>query len=597
MAAVTTIRGTEVAKPVRVTAMERWPWQVRALLGCITSAVAVGLTYSIKPLTAFPLLLAFPTVVLTCWYLGMWGGVFCAITDAVLVDRFLTKTQFRFSIGFAREEIRLTVFLLVSILLGWAIRRLAQQRAELLTQGLRQRLIAATAESQLAEERVRASEALRDRDEMLQIALRANGMGLWVWNLQDDGIEWSEEVYQLVGLEPGSVEPSLEMWFQLIHPEDTDGVKRAVLLTRDHEVRFHQHYRVIWPDGSTRWVESQGQCQHDSEGRVTRVVGVLADVTGRKRSEEAMLRAEKLAVAGRLAASVAHEINNPLEAVANLLYLITHADSVEAAQNEAQQALDELMRVSLITQQTLKFHRQTGAPKMTRLSEVVQTVLALFRGRLRASQIEVELRAEREVDIACMPGEVQQIFANLISNAIDAMPQSGRLLIRLQPSCDWRDRTIPGLRATFCDSGTGMDRATMQRIFEPFFTTKAETGTGLGMWVVAQLVERHHGQVSIRSTQSEQGNSTVISVFLPLGSIAAAEPEGRIRVRRSKSPRSAPPISATTNASCRAWAMRCFSHASQTSSPPSTVDDARTISIPGCTCRAFASATSASKGT
>jgi PAS domain S-box-containing protein len=452
----------------------------------------------------------------------MWGGVFCALTDAVLVDHFLTKTQFRFSIGFAREEIRLSVFLLVSILLGWSIRRLAQQRAELLTQGLRQRLIGATAERQLAEERARASEALRDRDEVLQIALRANGMGLWVWNLDDDAIDWSEEVFRLVGLEPGSVEPSFETWLQLVHPEDMDSVKRAVLLTRDHEAKYHQQYRVIWPDGSVRWVESQGQCQHDSEGRVTRVVGVLADVTSRKRSEEAMLRAEKLAVAGRLAASVAHEINNPLEAVANLLYLITHADTVEAARIQAQQALDELMRISLITQQTLKFHRQTGAPKMTRLSEVVQTVLALFRGRLRASQIEVEVRTEREVDIACMPGEIQQIFANLISNAIDAMPLSGRLLIRLQPSCDWRDRQIPGMRATFCDSGVGMDAATMQCVFEPFFTTKAETGTGLGMWVVAQLVDRHHGQVRIRSTQRAEGNSTVISVFLPLGTIAPA---------------------------------------------------------------------------
>jgi two-component system CheB/CheR fusion protein len=153
---------------------------------------------------------------------------------------------------------------------------------------------------------------------------------------------------------------------------------------------------------------------------------------------------------------------------------------------------------------------------------VVQTVLALFRGRLRASQIDVEVRAEREVDIACMPGEIQQIFANLISNAIDAMPHSGRLLIRLQPSRDWRDWKTPGMRVTFCDSGVGMDAATMRRIFEPFFTTKAETGTGLGMWVVAQLVDRHHGQVSIRSTQREQRNSTIISVFLPLGRIATA---------------------------------------------------------------------------
>jgi two-component system CheB/CheR fusion protein len=280
------------------------------------------------------------------------------------------------------------------------------------------------------------------------------------------------------------------------------------------------------PDGSLRWVESQGRCQRNSEGKVTRVVGVLADITGRKQSEEAMLRAEKLAVAGRLAASVAHEINNPLEAVANLLYLITHADTTEAARSQAQLALDELMRVSLITQQTLKFHRQAGTPKVTRLSEVAQTVLALFRGRLRTAQITVEVQAEREVSIACMPGEMQQIFANLISNAIDSMPQGGRLRIRMKPTCDWRDRTTEGMRITFCDSGSGMDAATRQRVFEPFFTTKAETGTGLGMWVVAQLVERHHGQVRVWSTQRAEASATVISVFLPLGGALRGEPAG-----------------------------------------------------------------------
>jgi two-component system CheB/CheR fusion protein len=231
-----------------------------------------------------------------------------------------------------------------------------------------------------------------------------------------------------------------------------------------------------------------------------------------------MLRAEKLAVAGRLAASVAHEINNPLEAVANLLYLITYAETTDAAQGWAQQALEELMRVSLITQQTLKFHRQAGAPQITKLSEVVQAILALFRGRLRSAQIDVQLRAMDEVSVLCMPGEVQQIFANLISNAIDAMPRGGKLRIRILPSHDWRDRKTDGMRVTLCDSGIGMDQATMLRMFEPFFTTKQETGTGLGMWVVAQLVERHHGHVRVWSTQCGESSATVISVFLPLGS-------------------------------------------------------------------------------
>jgi len=502
--------------------MEGWPWPVRGLLACVIAVLVVALTASLAPLRALPLLLAFPTVILVCWYLGVWAGALCAAVEVGLVDAFLTKTQFHLSVGSVREEVRMVMFLAVSTLLGWAVRRLAEQRSQLSLQELQQQLAIANAQREFAEERASASEALRDRDDLLQIALRANGMGLWIWDLQANSIHWSDEVYRIVGLEPGSIEPSVANWLQFIHPEDSERVHAAVLRTRTSGAEYHQEYRVRWPDGSLCWVESQGKSQRDAEGRAMRIVGVLADISARKRSEEAMLRAEKLAVAGRLAASVAHEINNPLEAVANLLYLITHAESTEVARAEAQQALEELMRVSLITQQTLKFHRQAGTPKVTRLSEIVHTVLALFRGRLRTSQIEVEVRATHEVAISCMPGEVQQIFANLMSNAIDAMPQVGRLIIRLRPSYDWRDGATHGMRITFCDSGAGMDDATLQRIFEPFFTTKAETGTGLGMWVVAQLVERHHGHVRVWSRQRANSGATAISVFLPFGNIPDA---------------------------------------------------------------------------
>lgn len=518
------MRGTDLRKPVTFAAMEGWPWALRSLLGCCAASLAVALTYWIEPLRAFPLLLAFPTVILTSWYLGMWGGVLCALGDAVLVDKFLTRTQFRFSIGFVREEIRLSVFLLVSIVLGWTIRRLAQQRAQLATQELQQRLAIADAERHLAEERARASEALRESDEALQIALRANGMGLWVWDVQHNTFRWSDEVYRIVGREPGSIPPGIDEWNKFLHPDDVDRLSKALRQAIERGDDLHTQYRILHTDGSVRWVESQGKCQRDDDGRVKRMVGVVADITSRRESDEAMLRAEKLAIAGRIAAAVAHEINNPLEAVANLLYLISHAETMEAAHSQAQQALDELMRVSLITQQTLKFHRQPGTPKITALSALVQAVLALFRSRLRAQQIVAEVRADREENIACMPGEVQQIFANLASNAIDAMPQGGRLVIRLRPSRDWRDGTTTGMRITFADSGTGMDRTTMNRMFEPFFTTKTETGTGLGMWVIAQLVERHHGDVRVWTTQRPQSGATVISVFLPFGTPQTIDP-------------------------------------------------------------------------
>jgi len=495
--------------------MELLPWAVRCVLGCAAAIAAVTVTYTISPLRAFPLLLAFPTVILSAWFLGMWGGVSSALTEAILVDLFLTKAQVRFSIGNAREELRLSVFLTISILLGWTIRRLAQQRARLATRELEQHLSLANAERQLAEERARAAEALRDRDSMLQVALQANGMGLWVWDLKGGRIHWSDEVYRIVGREPGSIEPGFDAWMKIIHPDDATAVTTAIAQARAGQLDYSMQYRVLWPDGSVRWLESQGKGQTGDQGQVTRVVGVLADVTHRKLTEEAMLRAEKLAIAGRLAASVAHEINNPLEAVSNLLFLITLTEKPESAQKLAKDALDQLMRVSMITQQTLKFHRQTGEPRLTSLSEALNSVLGMFRSKLRAAGVTVEFKVEREAEVSCMPNEAQQIFANLISNAIDAMPKNGRLVIRLRPSRSWADRSTEGMRATFLDSGVGMDRVTMRRIFEPFFTTKSDTGTGLGMWVVAQLVERHHGQVRVWSTARPGHSGTAFSVFLP----------------------------------------------------------------------------------
>jgi PAS domain S-box-containing protein len=445
----------------------------------------------------------------------MWGGVFCALSEAVLANSLLTTPQFLHSLGGGREKFRFAIFLAVTILFGWTIRKLAQQRSLLSTQQLEKRLSLANAERLLAEERARASEALRDREDVLQMAFRVNGMGLWMWDLVNDVVHWSDEVYRIAGREPESFPPLTEEWFKLIHPEDIAAVKEACGRARVAGEDYRMEYRVMLPDGSFRWLESQGTCQLDNQGRPVRLVGVLADVTRRKHAEEAMLRTEKLAIVGRLAASVAHEINNPLEAVANLLFLITLTEKSEDAHDHARVAIDELMRVSLITQQTLKFNRQNGTQKVAMLSEIIDAVLVLFRGKLLAMQIAAEVLPLREESIACLPGEMQQVFANLVSNAIEAMPDGGRLKIRLRPSSDWRDHKTPGMRITFCDTGVGMDAATRRRIFEPFFTTKADTGTGLGMWVVAQLLDRQRGHIRVWSTQRNGRAGTAFSVFLP----------------------------------------------------------------------------------
>ncbi len=504
--------------------MGRLPWFVRFLLGCLLACGAIELTSSIAPLRSFPLLLSFPTVILAAWFLGMWGAAGCALMDVALVDAFLTRSQFRFSTGNVSQELRMGMFLVVTLLLGWSVRRLAQQKAELTSQELQRRLELAESERQLAEERARATEELRYRDNVLQVALKASGMGLWVWDLEKDVVHRSDEVYGMVGCEPGAFGSDPEAWLRFVVPEDVPALDEAFAKVRAEGADYHMQYRVRWPDGSLHWLESQGKSEMDAQGKVTRIFGVMADITHRKHADEALLRAEKLAVAGRLAASVAHEINNPMEAVANMLYLISMTDSLEEARMQASGALDELMRIALVAQSTLKFHREIGTPKDTLLSEVMESVLAMFRGKLQAMEIDVETNVDGERPINCMLSETQQIFANLVANAIEALEHKGRLVIRIRPSRDWRDRTTQGMRVTICDTGAGFDRATAGRIFEPFFTTKTETGTGLGLWVVAQLLERHKGSVSVRSTQRQGASGTAFSVFLPFGETAEERP-------------------------------------------------------------------------
>ncbi|MGB6193456.1 MAG: PAS domain-containing protein, partial [Terracidiphilus sp.] len=423
-------------------AVENLHWVTRTILGALVAVLSVSLVWVIPPLRSFPLVLAFPAVILSGWFLGMAGSFGCAIVEVVLTDIFLTESRFRFSGGVIDAEIRLALFFIASTLLGVLLRRWADQREQLSSQELRKSLILEQTQRQMAEERIRAAEKLRERDAALQIALKASGMGLWTWDLQHNTTHWTDDVYKIMGYEPGAFEPDNERWLKCVHHEDAqrvlDGIDQVVKDGKD----FNRQYRIVNKNGAIRWIESQGRCQRDSEGRPSWLMGVLIDITARKQMEESMLQAEKLAVAGRLAAAVAHEINNPLESVTNLLFLVTLSKTPEEAHEHAHTALDELLRVSLITQSTLKFHRQPGAPTSTMLSEVVEGVIQMYRARLHASEITVDVKTSDEVAIACMPTEAQQIFANLVANSIDAMSRKGRLLIRLRASRDWRNRTV-----------------------------------------------------------------------------------------------------------------------------------------------------------
>ncbi|MFP5227152.1 MAG: ATP-binding protein, partial [Acidobacteriota bacterium] len=250
-----------------------------------------------------------------------------------------------------------------------------------------------------------------------------------------------------------------------------------------------------------------------TENEATRWVGaILVDTTEQKRGEETLRRTEKLAAAGRLAASIAHEINNPLEAVTNLLYLVRQENLSPETANFVQLAQQEVARVSEITQQTLRFYRQSTLPALTSVAELLDSVITLHMGRVQALQVDLRRDYDRSLQLFCFAGELRQLFANLIGNALDAMtPDGGRLVVRMHPAIV---KGVRGIRISVGDTGGGISQEARRHIFEPFFTTKEATGTGLGLWVSEQIIRKHRGSVRVRSRVTGH-TGTVFSIFFP----------------------------------------------------------------------------------
>jgi PAS domain S-box-containing protein len=242
-------------------------------------------------------------------------------------------------------------------------------------------------------------------------------------------------------------------------------------------------------------------------------IAFVMDNTDRKRAEVTLLKQEKLASAGRLAATIAHEINNPLEAVTNLLYLTRQAPGLpENAQQMLKTADEELQRVTHTAKQTLGFYRESTQARDVDLAQAIGDVLSVYARKLEHRGIRVETDFRARPIVRAFDGELRQVFSNVINNAADAMAQGGRLRIRLSHAADGPQ---PFVRVTFADEGSGIERAVRSHIFEPFFTTKRDVGTGLGLWVTKQLVEKHGGRISLRSSTGPAHRGTTFSIVLP----------------------------------------------------------------------------------
>ncbi len=276
---------------------------------------------------------------------------------------------------------------------------------------------------------------------------------------------------------------------------------------------FEMTFPLRGADGLYRQFLTLAMPVRDTHGTVVRWFGSNTDITEQRRSEEALRQTEKLAATGRLAASIAHEINNPLEAVTNLVYLARKQPP--NASKYLQLADQELDRIAQITKNTLGFYRDNASPSPVNISQVLEEVLALYGRKLNFKKINLQPDFGGSIEIAGYPGEIRQIFANLIANAIEALPSEGCLRIRASRARSQDGSAREGVRVTFLDNGSGIALAHRGKIFEPFFTTKKDVGTGLGLWLTLGLVEKHHGSVRVRSNTRPGKTWTAFSVFLP----------------------------------------------------------------------------------
>ena len=252
----------------------------------------------------------------------------------------------------------------------------------------------------------------------------------------------------------------------------------------------------------------------EAPGTLVAYSAIIRDDTSRRLAERALVQSEKLAAVGRLASSIAHEINNPLASVTNLIYLARQGAVSEEQQAYLDSADEELRRVSVIASQTLRFHHQLSKPQEISCTSLFGTLLSVYQGRLKNSAIVVERRKRAEHPVVCFEGDIRQVLSNLFTNSIDAMPKGGRLFLRSREGTSWKSGQR-GLYLTVADSGSGMSVATQTHLFEAFFTTKGIGGTGLGLWISAEIMERHQGRITIRSSQDEAHRGTVAMVFLP----------------------------------------------------------------------------------
>ncbi|MEO6965095.1 MAG: ATP-binding protein [Acidobacteriaceae bacterium] len=345
------------------------------------------------------------------------------------------------------------------------------------------------------------------KDKRLQLARTISGIGVWEFQPATGEIYLAPETASIYGMPTREFVGDIEELRSKIHPEDRPRIRKATELAGTGAGDLNVRFRVVWPNGVIRWVEERGTLLEPGKAKAAgdplKVVGFSLDITQRVMTEDALIRSEKLAAAGRLAASIAHEINNPLESLTNLVYLAQTESEMGRIREILAMAEEELIRVSAVARTSLGFYRERTTAVRFDISTTVKEVLELFRKQIAAGGVQVrpELIAEN-AEVEGWPGEIKQTISNLLLNALHASGPSATIRIRVKRV---RDR----VQLVIADGGHGIGPTHLAHIFEPFYSTKKDSGTGLGLWVTRQIVEKHGGSIRVRSNIDTWRHGTV----------------------------------------------------------------------------------------
>jgi PAS domain S-box-containing protein len=353
----------------------------------------------------------------------------------------------------------------------------------------------------------------------------STGMAFWERDMVTSALRWWGDVESVYGLETEDVAllNTASGVVSFIHRDDRARVNEEIARAVREHSEFDTEFRVMTRNGKLRWILGRGSPVYDAAGKVTRMIGVNMNVTTRRLADQAMQRSERLALTGRMVATIAHEINNPLSAVTNLNYLIAHDSGASAQVQElANLSMRELDRIANIVRSTLAFHSGSGAAVKLELGKLIDSAVALYQSQLQIRKVKIRRAYNEPVYVVGVAGDLRQVFANLMSNASDVLPSGGQISIRTS-------KQGTSVRIDVTDSGPGIDPVCLDRLFEPFFTTKGERGTGLGLWVSCGIVQKHGGNIRVRTRFGGSLHGTRFTVTLPSG-------DGNSSSSRSASP-------------------------------------------------------------